>query len=102
MFSLSSVIRVVKGHWPSCPREAREGTMGGWLDIAGVAGVTALGLVMAIGGLFALLREDGERWRISQCRMHAWLVGNGPMRCGRCGRIAGQDPPPDRGEWAWP
>lgn len=73
--------------------------MDGWLDIAGVAGVTALGLVMAIGGLLGLLREDLEHWRMSQCPMHAWAGGNGPMRCGR---IAGQDPPPDQGEWAWP
>jgi hypothetical protein len=76
--------------------------MAGWLDIAGVAGVTALGLVMAVGGLFGLLREDRERWRISQCHRHAWVAGIGPMRCARCGRTAGQDPPPDRGEWAWP
>lgn len=76
--------------------------MAGWLDIAGVAGTTALGLVMVIGGLAGLLREDRERWRISQCRMHAWVGGNGAMRCNQCGRIAGQDPAPDRGEGAWP
>lgn len=72
--------------------------MAGWLDIAGVAGVTALGFVMAVGGLCGLLREDRERCRMSQCRMHAWLAADGPMRCGRCGRIAGQDPPADRSE----
>lgn len=76
--------------------------MAGWLDIVGVAGVAALGLVMAIGGLFGLLREDRERWRVSQCRMHAWVAAGGAMRCDRCGRIAGQDPPPERGDWAWP
>lgn len=90
---------MVKGNWPSSPTDAREGTMGDWLDIAGVAGLTALGLVMAIGGMFGLLREDRERWRMSQRRTHAWFAGNGPMRCGR---IAGQDPRPDRDEWAWP
>lgn len=74
--------------------------MAGWLDIAGIAGVTALGLVMAIGGLFRLRHEDRQRWLMSQCRMHAWLAADGPMRCGRCGRIAGQDPPADRSEWA--
>lgn len=72
---------------------------GSWVDIAGVAGVAALGLVMAIGGLVGLLHEDRERWRLDQCRMHTWVGGNGPMRCGR---IAGHDPPPDRGEWPSP
>ena len=76
--------------------------MAGWLDIVGIVGVTALGLVMAIGGLFGLVREDRERWRISQCRMHAWVAGNSVMQCTRCGRIAGQDPPPDRSVWVSP
>lgn len=86
----------------SRPMGVREGIMGGWLDIAGAAGVTALGLLMAIGGMFGLLREDRERWRMSQCRMHSWLAGNDPMRCSRCGRIAGRDSLPDRGEWGCP
>lgn len=76
--------------------------MAGWIDVTAVASLMALALVMAVGGIFELLREDRERWRLSQCRMHAWLGGNGPMRCSRCGRIAGQDPSPDRGEWGWP
>lgn len=76
--------------------------MGGWLDLAGVACAAALGLVMAIGRLFGLHREDAERWRMSQCRMHSWVGGDGPMRCRRCGRIAGQDSPSDRPEWTWP
>lgn len=76
--------------------------MGGWLDIAAAACLTALGLVLAIGGAFRLLHEDRERWRMSQCRMHAWVRENGPLRCRNCGRIAGQDPPSDRREWAWP
>ncbi|MGH2767998.1 MAG: hypothetical protein ACRDIF_03465 [Actinomycetota bacterium] len=81
---------------------SKEEMMGGLLDIVGTACLTALGLVVAIGGLFRLVREDRERWWMSQCRLHAWVCGGGPMRCRRCGRIAGHDHPSDRGEWAWP